>query len=469
MLKQGLELKQTQKLSPLQIQTIKMIELPIQELEQRIRKELEENPVLDEDTAKDKDDDEAPREVSLSEYKEDDSIPSYRLRSDNYSKDERPQYNTFSVKESFTQSLMEQLGYRNLTEHQYAVAAFLVGSLDDDGYLRRSLDSVVDDLSFRANIETDEDEVLQMLKVIQEFEPLGVGARDLRECLLLQIRHCKQSPAVENAIKILESHFADFTGKHFQKIMTRMGLSEEDMKAAIAKIVKLNPSPGGQIDDSYSDQAQQIIPDFFLEYKDGKLQLSMPRFSVPELRVNRKYADLLMDAATSSEREKKEAAAFVKKKLDSAKWFVEAIKQRHNTLQSTMQAIIDYQHEYFIDGDETNLKPMVLKDIAEKTGFDISTISRVVNSKYIETHFGIYSLKYFFSEGLENQDGEEVSTRELKKVLQECVDNEDKHKPLTDDELVVKMTEKGYKVARRTVAKYRDQLGIPKARLRREL
>ena len=469
MLKQGLELKQTQKLSPLQIQTIKLIELPIQELEQRIRKELEENPVLDEDSAKDKDDDEAPREVSLSEYKEDDSIPSYRLRSDNYSKDERPQYNTFSVKESFTQSLMEQLGYRNLTEHQYAVAAFIIGSLDDDGYLRRSIDSVVDDMSFRANLETNEDEVLQMLKVVQEFEPIGVGARDLRECILLQIRHCRKSPAVDNAVKILENHFSDFTGKHFQKIMTRMGLSEEDMKAAIAKIVKLNPSPGGQIDDSYSDQAQQIIPDFFLEYKDGKLLLSMPRFSVPELRVNRKYADLLMDAANSSEREKKEAAAFVKKKLDSAKWFVEAIKQRHNTLQSTMQAIIDYQHEYFIDGDETNLKPMVLKDIAEKTGFDISTISRVVNSKYIETHFGIYSLKYFFSEGLENQDGEEVSTRELKKVLQECVDNEDKHKPLTDDELVVKMTEKGYKVARRTVAKYRDQLGIPKARLRREL
>ena len=469
MLKQGLELKQTQKLSPLQIQTIKLIELPIQELEQRIRKELEENPVLDEDSAKDKDDDEAPREVSLSEYKEDDSIPSYRLRSDNYSKDERPQYNTFSVKESFTQSLMEQLGYRNLTEHQYAVAAFIIGSLDDDGYLRRSIDSVVDDMSFRANLETNEDEVLQMLKVVQEFEPIGVGARDLRECLLLQIRHCRKSPAVDNAVKILENHFSDFTGKHFQKIMTRMGLSEEDMKAAIAKIVKLNPSPGGQIDDSYSDQAQQIIPDFFLEYKDDKLLLSMPRFSVPELRVNRKYADLLMDAANSSEREKKEAAAFVKKKLDSAKWFVEAIKQRHNTLQSTMQAIIDYQHEYFIDGDETNLKPMVLKDIAEKTGFDISTISRVVNSKYIETHFGIYSLKYFFSEGLENQDGEEVSTRELKKVLQECVDNEDKHKPLTDDELVVKMTEKGYKVARRTVAKYRDQLGIPKARLRREL
>lgn len=469
MLKQGLELKQKQQLSPLQIQTIKLIELPIQELEQRIRKELEENPVLDEDVPKEKEEDEAPREVSLSEYKEDDSIPSYRLRADNYSKDERPQYSTFSVKESFTQSLMEQLGYRNLTEHQYSVAAFIIGSLDDDGYLRRSIDTLVDDISFRANIETSEEEVLAMLKVVQEFEPSGVGARDLRECLLLQIRHCRKTPAVEHAIRILDHYFHDFTSKHYQKIMARMGLTEEEMKAAIAKILKLNPSPGGQIDDSYSDQAQQIVPDFMLEYTDGELILTMPRFSIPELRVNRKYADLLMEAASSSEREKKEAAAFVKKKLESAKWFVEAIKQRHNTLYSTMQTIIEYQREYFIDGDETHLKPMVLKDIAERTGFDISTISRVVNSKYIETHFGIYSLKYFFSEGLENQDGEEVSTRELKKALQECVDNEDKHKPLTDDELVVKMTERGYKVARRTVAKYRDQLGIPKARLRREL
>lgn len=469
MLKQGLELKQTQKLSPLQIQTIKLIELPIQELEQRIRKELEENPVLDEDVQSESEEDQAPREVSLSEYKEDDSIPGYRLRADNYSKDERPQYNTFSVKESFTQSLQEQLGYRSLSEHQYAVASFLIGSLDDDGYLRRSIDSVVDDLSFRANIETDEQEVLDMLKIIQEFDPAGVGARDLRECLLLQIRHCKKTPEVENAIRILRDHFNEFTSKHFQKIMTRMNLSEVELKAAIAKILKLNPSPGGQIDDSYTDQAQQIVPDFQLEYKDGELLLSMPRFSVPELRVNRKYADILMEASNSSEREKKEAAAFVKKKIDSAKWFVEAIKQRHNTLSSTMQAIVDYQHDYFVDGDESHLKPMVLKDIAEKTGFDISTISRVVNSKYIETHFGIYSLKYFFSEGLENQDGEEVSTRELKKALQECVDNEDKHKPYTDDELVDKMTEKGYKVARRTIAKYRDQLGIPKARLRKEL
>ena len=470
MLKQGLELKQTQKLSPLQIQTIKLIELPIQELEQRVRKELEENPVLDEDLPKEKEDEgEAPREVSLSEYKEDDSIPSYRLRTDNYSKEERPQYSTFSVKESFTQSLQEQLGYRQLTERQYAIASFLIGSLDDDGYLRRGLDNIVDDLSFRANIETNEEELLEMLKIIQEFEPAGVGARDLRECLLIQIKNFKKTPEVEIAVKILKNHFHEFTSKHYQKIMTRMNITEEQLRGAIGKIVKLNPSPGGQIDDSYSDQAQQIVPDFVLEYQDGELRLSMPRFSIPELRVNRKYAELLMDAANSSEREKKEAAAFVKKKLDSAKWFVEAIKQRHNTLSSTMQAIVDYQKEYFIDGDETHLKPMVLKDIAEKTGYDISTISRVVNSKYIETHFGIYSLKYLFSEGLENQDGEEVSTRELKKALLECVDSEDKHKPLTDDELVVKMTEKGYKVARRTIAKYRDQLGIPKARLRKEL
>ena len=364
MLKQGLELKQTQKLSPLQIQTIKLIELPTQELEQRIRKELEENPVLDENVASDREDEEeGPREVSLSDYKEDDSIPSYKLRINNYGKDERPQYNTFSVKESFTQSLMDQLGFRNLSEHQHAVAAFIIGSLDDDGYLRRSIESLVDDLAFRAGIETDEHEVLEMLKIIQEFDPAGVGARDLRECLLLQIRNMKQTPEVINATRILTDYFNEFTNKHFQKIISRMGISEADMKAAMAKILKLNPAPGGQIDDSYNDQAQQIVPDFILTLENGELKLTMPRFSIPELRVNRKYADILMEAANSSEREKKEAATFVKKKLDSAKWFVEAIKQRHNTLESTMKAIIDYQHDYFIDGDESHLKPMVLKDI----------------------------------------------------------------------------------------------------------
>ena len=471
MLKQELGLKQVQKLSPLQIQTIKLIELPIQDLEQRIRKELEENPVLDDETpeSKDEDGEEQPREVSLSDIKEDDSIPDYKLRVNNYGKDERPEYNTFSVKESFTQSLMEQLGFRNLSEHQHDIAAFIIGSLDEDGYLRRDIDSLVDDLAFRMNIETTPEEVEKMLHIIQEFDPPGIGARELRECRLIQLKGLKQTPDVINAQRILTDWFQEFSNKHFQKIMTRLNLSQDEMKAAMARIVKLNPSPGGQIDDSYNDQAQQIVPDFILSLENGELKLTMPRFSIPEIRINKKYADLLMDAANSSERQKKEAATFVKQKMDSAKWFVEALKQRHNTLLSTMQAIIDYQHDYFMDGDESHLKPMVLKDIASKTGFDISTISRVVNSKYIETHFGIFPLKYFFSEGLENQQGEEVSTRELKKVLQDFVDKEDKHKPLTDDELVTLMNEKGYKVARRTIAKYRDQLNIPKARLRKEL
>lgn len=470
MIKQGLEQKQVQKLSPLQIQTIKLIELPIQELEQRVKAEFEDNPVLDDSPVESRDDDDdQPKDISIDELDADDPIPSYRLRVNNYGKDERPEYNTFSVKESFTQSLLTQLGFRNLNEHQMAIGRYLVCSIDDDGYLRRDLDTIVDDIAFRENIETDYEEVSYLLGIIQQFDPAGVGARDLRECLIIQLRKMKQTEDVSNALTILEDHFQEFTNKHFQKIMSRMGLSEEQLKAAINRIVKLNPTPGGQIDDSYTEQAQQVVPDFVLDLVDGELKLSMPRFSIPEIRVNKKYADMLAEAKGSSDRKQKEAATFVKQKIDSAKWFVEALKQRHNTLESTMRAIIDYQHDYFLDGDESHLKPMVLKDIAEVTGFDISTISRVVNSKYIETHFGIYPLKYFFSEGLENQAGEEVSTRELKKALQECVDGENKRKPLTDDQLVDEMNKKGYKVARRTIAKYRDQLGIPKARLRKEL
>ena len=470
MIKQGLEQKQVQKLSPLQIQTIKLIELPIQELEQRVKSEFEDNPVLDDSPAEGRDDDDdQPKDISIDELDADDPIPSYRLRVNNYGKDERPEYNTFSVKESFTQSLLTQLGFRHLDPHQMAVGRYLVCSIDDDGYLRRDLDTIVDDIAFRENIETDYEEVSYLLGIIQQFDPAGVGARDLRECLTIQLRKMKQTDDVKNALTILTDHFQEFTNKHFQKIMTRMGISEEELKAAIARIVKLNPTPGGQIDDSYTEQAQQVVPDFVLDLVDGELKLSMPRFTIPEIRVNKKYADMLAEAKNSTDRKQKEAATFVKQKIDSAKWFVEALKQRHNTLESTMKAIIDYQREYFTDGDETHLKPMVLKDIAEVTGFDISTISRVVNSKYIETHFGIYPLKYFFSEGLENQAGEEVSTRELKKALQECVDGEDKRKPLTDDQLVEEMNKKGYKVARRTIAKYRDQLGIAKARLRKEL
>ena len=475
-IKQGLELKQKQKLSPLQIQTIHLIELPIQELEQKIRSEIEENPVLDDSPVQDSEENsDETKDVSIDESLDSDGgIPDYKLHVNNSGKDDnRSQNNIMSFQESFTQSLLEQLGYRHLSDREYKIAAFLIGSLDEDGYLRRDIESIVDDLAFKASIETDSEEVLRLLRIIQEFEPYGVGARNLQECLLIQLqvqeRDCR-SKATENAIRVIRDYFKDFSNKHFDRIMNRLSLSRAEMRSVIDKIVKLNPSPGGQIDDSYNDKAQQIVPDFALTIgEDGEFKLSMPRFTIPEIRVNRSYAQLLKETDNTSGRQQKEAAAFVKQKIDSAKWFVEALKQRQNTLESTMRAILNYQHDYFVDGDESNLKPMVLKDIAEITGFDISTISRVVSSKYIETHFGIYPLKFFFSEGLENSEGNEVSTRELKKALREIVDNEDKSKPLTDDQLVAMMNEKGYKVARRTIAKYRDQLGIPKARLRKEL
>ena len=404
-IKQELELAQKQKLSPLQIQTIKLIELPIQELEQKIRSEFADNPVLDDtpDPERERDDD-APKDVSIDEIKEDDYIPDYKTKVKNWGKDPRPEYNTFSVREGFTQSLKDQLGYCNLDDHQRQIAEFIVGSLDEDGYLRRDTDTLVDDLAFRAGITTDEEEVEKMIKVVQSLEPTGVGARD-----------------------------------------------------------------GGQVSDSYADAAQQIVPDFVLHERDGELYFDMPRFKIPEIRVKRVYADMLDNAKGSGSRAQKEAVTFVRSKLDSAKWFVEALKQRQNTLQRTMQAILDFQHDYFLSGDDADLRPMVLKDIAEVTGFDISTISRVVSSKYIETSFGIIRLKHFFSEGMENSEGEEVSTRELKKALRECVDAEDKKKPLTDEQLVVEMEKLGYKVARRTIAKYRSQLGIPLARWRKEL
>ena len=467
MLKQGLQQKQQQKLSPLQIQTIKLLELPTLELEQKIRKEIEENPVLDEITESSDPDDDSPKNVSLSDYPADDPTPSYKLYVNNQGKDAKPQYNTFSVKESFQENLIVQLGYRKLDERSRAIAVFIIGSLDDDGYLRRDLESLSYDILLRLNIETDEQEIEKILKIIQEFDPAGVGARDLQECLLLQIE--PKTISQERARTILSDYFQEFTKKHYSKIISRMGITQDELKEAIDEIIRLNPRPGGQIDDSYDEQAQQIVPDFVLEEKDGELIMSMPKFSLPELKVNRRYAELLMNSAGSNTKAGKEAASFVKQKLDSAKWFIEAIRQRQNTLQNTMNAIIDFQREYFMEGDETKLKPMVLKNIAEKTGLDISTISRVVNCKYIQTHFGIYPLKYFFSEGLMTEGGEEVSTREIKKILAESVDSENKAKPLTDEELVDVLQQKGYKVARRTVAKYREQLNIPIARLRKQL
>ena len=468
MLKQGLQQKLQTKLSPLQIQTIKLLELPTLELEQRIKKEIEENPVLDEAEPQQGDEDEK-RNISLSDYSPDDPTPSYKLYVNNQGKDLKPQYNTFSVKESFHQNLEMQLGYRDLDKRTRSIALFIIGSLDNDGYLRRDLDALCDDISFRLNIETSVEELEKILAMIQEFEPAGVGARNLQECLILQLKAKKGTKAQENALAILEDYFDEFTKKHYTKIISKMGITQEELKAAIDEIVKLNPRPGGQIDDSYVEQAQQIVPDFVLEEKDGELIMTMPKFSIPELKVNKRYASLLEKSAGSSDKAEKEAATFVKQKLDSAKWFIEAIKQRQNTLQNTMNAIIDFQHDYFLDGDETKLKPMVLKNIAQKTGLDISTISRVVNCKYIQTHFGIFPLKYFFSEGLMTDSGEEVSTREIKKILTESVEQENKSKPLTDEELVTVLQQKGYRVARRTVAKYREQLNIPIARLRKEL
>ena len=468
MLKHGLQQKLQTKLSPLQIQTITLLELPTLELEQRIKKEIEENPVLDEAEPQQGEEDEQ-RNVSLSDYSTDDPTPSYKLYVNNQGKDLKPQYNTFSVKESFHQNLEMQLGYRNLDKRTREIALFIIGSLDNDGYLRRDLDALCDDISFRLNIETSVDELEKILAMIQEFEPAGIGARNLQECLILQLKARKVTKAQENALTILNDYFEEFTKKHYNKIISKMGITQDELKAAIDEIIKLNPRPGGQIDDSYVEQAQQVVPDFVLEEKDGQLIMTMPKFSVPELKVNKRYASLLEKSATTNDRAEKEAATFVKQKLDSAKWFIEAIKQRQNTLQNTMNAIIDFQHDYFMEGDETKLKPMVLKNIAQKTGLDISTISRVVNCKYIQTHFGIFPLKYFFSEGLMTDSGEEVSTREIKKILMESVEQENKSKPLTDEELVAVLQQKGYRVARRTVAKYREQMNIPIARLRKEL
>ncbi len=438
------------------------------ELEQRIKKELEENPVLDEESESADPEEGTPKNISLSEYSADDPTPSYKLYVNNQGKDEKPQYNTFSVRESFHQSLIMQLGYRNLDERKRNIAIFVIGSLDDDGYLRRDMEALADDISFRLNIETSEEELEEILSMIQEFEPVGVGARTLQECLILQLKAKSRSRERDIALEILEDYFQEFTKKHYPKIISKMGITQDELKQAIDEVVKLNPRPGGQIDDSYIEQAQQIVPDFLLEEKDGELIMSMPKFSVPELRVNKRYAALLEKSA-ANDRAGKEAASFVKQKLDSAKWFIEAIKQRQNTLQNTMNAIVEFQREYFLDGDETKLKPMVLKNIAERTGLDISTISRVVNCKYIQTPFGVFPLKYFFSEGLVTEKGEEVSTREIKKILTECIEQENKNKPLTDEELVTLLNSKGYVVARRTVAKYREQLNIPIARLRKEL
>ncbi|MCL2501724.1 MAG: RNA polymerase factor sigma-54 [Bacteroidales bacterium] len=470
MLTQSLQQKLLQKLSPLQIQTIKLLELPVLELDQCIKKELEENPMLEEGGEKEVESGDKTEELAMSDYYGDSSTPSYRLYVNNQPKDEpRKEYPGLSVKESFQQHLESQLGYRQLSDRDRELALFIIGSLDGDGYLRRDLESLADDIAFKIGWETTAEELGPLLKIIQEFDPVGIGARDVQECLLLQLEAKTETPQIDAAKQMLKDCFPEFSKKHYDKIKLRLSLSDIQLKETVDEVIKLNPRPGGNMDDSYNDQAQQVMPDFFVEVKDGEIQMSMPRFSLPELKLNKRYADMLMKSVGSSGREAKEAVSFVRQKLDSAKWFIEALRQRKITLTSTMNGIIDFQRDFFMEGDEAKLKPMVLKNVAEKTGLDISTISRVVNSKYVQTHFGIYSLKYFFSEGMVNEQGEEVSNREIKNLLLRDVSGEDKSKPLTDEELVSRLQERGYKVARRTVAKYREQLNIPIARLRKAL
>lgn len=464
---------------------IKLLEIPAMQLEQRIKKELEENPVLEEgaDEEIDKQEEEDivddtfednTEEFSLSDYLDEDDTPSYRLTTSNYSKDdERNAEIPFSVGSSFHEHLKSQMGLQSLTVEEEELAKYIIGNIDEDGYLRRKLESIVDDLAFLQNIKTSEEELLNILRIVQDFEPPGVGARDLQECLLLQIeRKDQDDPVKKRAREILKYYFQEFTKKHYEKIEERMNLANGELKEAIDEILKLNPKPGGSVNDPHSKLFHQIVPDFVLENRDGELELLLNSKNVPDLRVSRTYAEMLRSFKAQKDKpskNEKEAISFVKQKLDSAKWFIDAIRQRQATLLITMNAILSYQEEYFNEGDETKLKPMILKDIAEMTGMDISTISRVANSKYIQTHFGIHPLKYFFSEGMQKESGEEVSTREIKAILMECIENEDKKKPLNDEKLGAILKEKGYQIARRTVAKYREQLKIPVARLRKEL
>ncbi len=487
MLRQRLQQKLLQKLSPQQIQMIKLLEVPTLQIEERIKKELEENPALeegaeDEDMPRDEDEDEEfgdeendrdQDEFTLDDYIEEDDIPDYRLQAGNTSKDdERRSEIPFSVGFSFHEHLESQLGLRDLTDKQKILGEYIIGNIDEDGYLRRELVNIVDDLAFLQNVETTEEELEEVLRIIQDLEPAGVGARTLQECLLLQIgRKDRNLPLTQLATTILENYFEEFSKRHYDKIVARLGITESELKSVIDEVLKLNPKPGGVYSDPFNKSSQPVIPDFILELTEDGFDLHLNSRNLPELRLSNAYSEMLQAYSKdrSQKKEMRDALQFVKQKIESARWFIDAIRQRQNTLLLTMNAILEYQKDYFIDGDETKLKPMILKDVAEMTGFDISTVSRVANSKFIQTHFGILPLKYFFSEGLQTDSGEEVSTREIKRILQDCIDNEQKRRPLTDERLTEILQEKGYQIARRTVAKYREQLNIPVARLRKEI
>lgn len=483
MLKQTLAQKLQQKLSPQQIQLMKLVQLPTQSLEARIKQEIEENPALlegrdksedtfDSDVTTDTDEREirdSLEEVNWDDYLGDEDTPDYRTKSNNYSADDELYEAPVVVNESFHESLVSQLNLYGLKDEDLALAVYLVGAIDDDGILRRSLEDIVDDLAFSQGVFTEVAHLEKMLGVIQELDPPGVGGRDLRECLMLQLERKSGSAKVELALTILDSYFDAFVKRHYQKLMDRLGVDEDMLKGAIEEIGRLNPKPGGS--SNLSRPTENIIPDYNLQIVEGELELSLNGKNAPELSLSRQYRDMLEHYKASKQKNKaeKEAALFVKQKLDSAKWFIDAIVQRQQTLMLTMQAILEYQKEYFLTGDETKLRPMILKDIAEEIEMDISTVSRVASNKYIQTPYGTFLIKEFFSESMTNADGEEVSTREIKKILEDTVAEENKRKPLTDDALAAILKEKGYPIARRTVAKYREQLDIPVARMRKQL
>ena len=484
MLKQSLQQKLLQKMSPQQIQLMKLLQLPTIALEQRIKEEIEQNPALedssdsDDNNAEDNSfDEETPEgesrdDFDLSEYISDDDEPAYKYQANNYSSDDEERETPISMGQSFQELLLTQLGLQDIDDHAYIVAENLIGNLDESGYLSREISSIVDDLAFTQNISTTEEELKVLLKLIQSLDPPGVGARNLQECLLLQIkRKNRATPSIVMAEILLDKYFDEFSKRHFDKILKKLEITEDSLKSAVNEILKLNPKPGNSANESQRT-AQSVIPDFILNSNDGNLELSLNSRNAPELKISRMFTEMLKtysDNKKGADKDQKDAVMFVKQKLDSAKWFIDAIKQRQNTLLFTMQAIIDYQKEYFLSGDETKLKPMILKDIAEKVGVDISTVSRVANSKYIQTSLGTLLIKSFFSESLQNDSGEEVSTKEIKKILQECIEAEDKKDPMTDDALMKVLKTKGYNIARRTVAKYREQLNIPVGRLRREI
>ena len=469
--KQVLSLQQ--KLSPQQIQMIKLLELPAVQLEQRIKQEIEDNIVLEEEERSAEDEEQPPQQISFDEYLREDDTPSYKSRINNFSKDDKQRPVYLTEGRSLQEYLVEQLGYRNLPERDMRLAVYLIGSIDEDGYLRRDLESVADDIAFTMGLETTAEELERLLGIIHELEPAGLGARDLRECLLLQMAQMPVNTRPRRlARKILTSYFDEFVKKHYEKLMARLQISEDDFRDAIAEIRHLSPKPGNLYAEGGTDTTPYIIPDFILDYQDGRFNLSLNSYNVPEVRVNRRYMEMIREMVGSDGRVRekdKEAIQFVKNKIDSAKWFISAIKQRHDTLMRTMQTILDYQQEYFKDGDKSKLRPMILKDIADRTGLDVSTISRVVNSKYVQTQFGIILLKSLFSEAMQTDSGEEVSSYEIKNILQECIDEEDKRRPLTDETLMDILNSKGYRIARRTVAKYREMLGIPVARLRKQI